>query len=475
MMIRGALRSTVRLFRFNFGTTIDPSRGFCGTRWRRMHSSHRVCRSTRTNNTDQYHHKKHILVVGDGDFSFSRALAKGMNKHRLFATSLDTFSEVCDKYKSAYENIQALHQLSHVTVCHQVDATNLSQSLQQRQMWDDIIWNFPYPNGKGRAGTHSSKDCQLLLSQFLSCSVPLLNTPGRIHVTTLDRQQPPPQQQTNVSTFCADRTTSTTNHTEGVSDDDTTTVPDWNVPALALQFGMELIEERPFLPKDYPGYVPKRSFEDSSFPRYQSATTLVFGHAKPGALQRYQQRQATKQVQAQETLKSFFGNLRILLRKYNQGIYVGVFRDLYRKEFGKLPLPYEGMERLGVTLKRAQAVGVCRLEERPKNKSSLWIVEASSTTHQHPAVPQPALMSQAASSPSHCETDPHKFPQELKELLRVKQEMNVGELALAYQNHFQRRFPARTENESVGAMLKRMSVGRLELRRGGLWLVLEEK
>ena len=90
-----------------------------------------------------------ILVVGDGDFSFSHALAR-MNdqrgKAKITTTSLDSYSSVCEKYAKARENLDRLHKTSNVTVLHEIDATNLRETLRgddNERKWTSIVWNCP--------------------------------------------------------------------------------------------------------------------------------------------------------------------------------------------------------------------------------------------------------------------------------------------------------------------------------------------
>lgn len=88
-----------------------------------------------------------ILVVGDGDFSFSHALAhRARAQAHVTATSLDQRKEVQDKYAKAQANLQALERNPLATVLHGVDATRLAQSLPgPRERYDTVLWNFPYP------------------------------------------------------------------------------------------------------------------------------------------------------------------------------------------------------------------------------------------------------------------------------------------------------------------------------------------
>eukprot|EP01036_Dinobryon_divergens_P023862 gene23862-32251_t len=98
-----------------------------------------------------------ILIVGDGDFSFSSALAgylataQGtavMGQPTIVSSSLDSEAVLLRKYPQYLQNIQRLNSsggLLSVSVLHGLDATQLgNSSLPRGQKFDSIIFNFPY-------------------------------------------------------------------------------------------------------------------------------------------------------------------------------------------------------------------------------------------------------------------------------------------------------------------------------------------
>ena len=321
----------------------------------------------------------------------------------MMATSLDTYAQVCARYPQARQTLQKLHQDPQVTLVHGVDATQPlplpplpSLSMQhppptkkkQKQhqqpqshtinTWDAIIWNFPYPTGVGTAGTHSATVCDHLLSEFFQRAQVCLGVSGQVYVTTLLRQQ------------CS--------LPAGRSGDNDKSNSNWDLARMASHAGLELVACQPFSSDEYPGYRPKRSFDNTTFPYSQHARTFVFGHSTSSHNNKKKKKKKhpnsvdvmTKLRNEQREQQAIFHtNLQRLLlqqqkKKSNhtkipdkEGIYVGVLRDVYEKKFPLDPFP-DGMERLGVTLKRAAAAGVCRLEQRGiTNRSSLWVTTAT--------------------------------------------------------------------------------------------------
>ena len=85
------------------------------------------------------------LVVGDGNFSFARALLKQLSHHpsSLTATSLDSRDAVLRKYGlQAGENLDELARQG-CRVLHGVDATRLSATFPQGTVFDKIIFQHP--------------------------------------------------------------------------------------------------------------------------------------------------------------------------------------------------------------------------------------------------------------------------------------------------------------------------------------------
>ena len=96
----------------------------------------------------QYTLAQSILVVGDGDFSFSEGLAA----HRgggagILATSLDSRTKVIAKYPGSEARLARLASRG-VSVRHKVDATQLGKCLRRVERpeggYHRIVFNFPH-------------------------------------------------------------------------------------------------------------------------------------------------------------------------------------------------------------------------------------------------------------------------------------------------------------------------------------------
>ena len=66
-----------------------------------------------------------MLVLGDGDFSFTRALARMHPNTTVVATELGSTADLCRRYGNATERLRELLALGNVQVILGVDATAL--------------------------------------------------------------------------------------------------------------------------------------------------------------------------------------------------------------------------------------------------------------------------------------------------------------------------------------------------------------
>ncbi|XP_022139690.1 heavy metal-associated isoprenylated plant protein 41-like [Momordica charantia] len=167
-----------------------------------------------------------ILLVGDGDFSFSLSLARSFGSaSHIVATSLDSYYDVVRKYKKARSNLRTLKDLG-ATVLHGVDVTKMKRHVDlHMRKFDRIIFNFPH------AGFHGREDNVLMIQmhkrlvyEFFKNASQMLRADGEIHVNHKTK-----------APFC-----------------------DWDIVQLALQNSLSLIGCANFNIQDYPGYKNKR-------------------------------------------------------------------------------------------------------------------------------------------------------------------------------------------------------------------------
>ncbi|KAI0067990.1 hypothetical protein BV25DRAFT_1939987 [Artomyces pyxidatus] len=110
-----------------------------------------------------------ILLVGEGNFSFARALVEyppsaleHLPSVNVTATAYDTEEECYAKYPDAQECVRVLRQKG-AQVYFGVDATKLEKAVPlKNRKYDKILWNFPHA-GKGI----TDQDRNILSNQVL--------------------------------------------------------------------------------------------------------------------------------------------------------------------------------------------------------------------------------------------------------------------------------------------------------------------
>ncbi|XP_038899749.1 heavy metal-associated isoprenylated plant protein 41-like isoform X2 [Benincasa hispida] len=167
-----------------------------------------------------------ILLVGEGNFSFSVSLAMSFGSaSNIVATSLDSYVEVVRKYKNARLNLRILKGLG-ASILHEVDATKMKLHIDLRmRKFDRIIFNFRHAGFFGREDSLLMiRMHKRLVHEFFKNASQMLRVDGEIHV----------------------------NHK--------TKAPfsDWNIVQLAHQNSLALIGCADFNIQDYPGYHNKR-------------------------------------------------------------------------------------------------------------------------------------------------------------------------------------------------------------------------
>ena len=185
--------------------------------------------------------KASVLICGDGNFSFSQAIAR-LQKHGehdllarlvgreagpfdLHCTSFDTRAQLLSKYPECAQILDNLASMSAcaVSVEHGVNAWELPAHYPGR-LFDVVLWNHPH------LGTENFNLHRFLLSHFMHAAEKVLRPGGSIVLSVLSGQ--------------ASR---------------------WCVQECGERLGLVCVEKTLFLPSSYPGYETRRNRTANSF------------------------------------------------------------------------------------------------------------------------------------------------------------------------------------------------------------------
>ncbi|KAF3777109.1 Uncharacterized protein EJ110_NYTH46180 [Nymphaea thermarum] len=174
-----------------------------------------------------YTSKQTILLVGEGDFSFSLSLASAFGSATgMVATSLDSKDWLAYKYCSATSNVERLRQLG-CRVLHGIDATTMSKNRSLRtNKCDRIVYNFPHAGFicPETSAFQIELHKHLLMGFFENARELLSHGHGEVHVT----------------------------HKQGYP------YSKWELEKIAEKNGFVLVQASRFRLSHYPGYVNKR-------------------------------------------------------------------------------------------------------------------------------------------------------------------------------------------------------------------------
>ncbi|KAJ4950979.1 hypothetical protein NE237_027811 [Protea cynaroides] len=192
-----------------------------------------------------YYSSHKILLVGEGDFSFSACLANAFGSAgNMVSTSLDSKGFLKKNYSNAMSNINDLKSRGCV-VLHGVDATTMSGHVFFKGMrFDRIVFNFPHAGFFDKESRESQiRRHQNLLTLFFKNAKKMLSEDGEIHISHKTSRS----------------------HKE------------WNIESLASLNGLYLYKAKKFKLNHYPGYNTKYGFGgDGNFDCYPSQT-YMFG------------------------------------------------------------------------------------------------------------------------------------------------------------------------------------------------------
>ncbi|KAJ3104685.1 hypothetical protein HDU97_008961 [Phlyctochytrium planicorne] len=170
-----------------------------------------------------------VLFVGEGNFSFSRAICEAIGPQTVISTCYDSEEVVSEKYTESADNISAILELDG-SVLYGIDATNLTKHRPLKaKKFSKIVFNFPHC-GKGPQNCIKDQDRNIrsnqeLCSGFLQSSQALLAPGGEI-LLTLRSGEP---------------------------------YDSWDVKRLAKTVGLATKTTTVFHPDDFPGYAHRRT------------------------------------------------------------------------------------------------------------------------------------------------------------------------------------------------------------------------
>lgn len=235
-----------------------------------------------------------ILIIGDGDLSFSRSLVDTHGCAALLATTYDNEAELLEKYPQAQENKDAI-EAEEQRVLHGVDATKLGQKEVKKQAggWERVVFNFPHVGGKSTDVNRQVRYNQgmlpslgavaFLLSQilimgaemlvsFFKAVTPLLAPHGTVIVTLFEGEP----------------------------------YTLWNIRDLARHSGLEVQRSFRFQAEAYPGYSHARTLGNIEGGggwkgEERPSRSYVFQHKGAGELVQKQQAKNNKRKKADES------------------------------------------------------------------------------------------------------------------------------------------------------------------------------
>ncbi|KAL7274329.1 hypothetical protein RUND412_002774 [Rhizina undulata] len=136
--------------------------------------------------TIPYDTEDRILLVGEGDFSFSKSLIEHHGMLNVTATSYDSETDLKNKYPQAEENVAFLRENDAVVICS-VDATKLNKTKSlKKKKFDVVVFQFPHVGGLTKDMDRQIRSNQELLLGFFTAAKELLIPTGTTVVTLFE-------------------------------------------------------------------------------------------------------------------------------------------------------------------------------------------------------------------------------------------------------------------------------------------------
>ena len=226
-----------------------------------------------------YQRGMNVLCVGDGDFTFSLAIARlirakdgdgdSLPQSQLVASSYESLPTLQKVYPDIDETISEMKALG-VQVCFEVDATQLLKTLPaevNKVKFHRIAWNFPctaIANGQDGQNGQMLDNKRLVKEFVVTATRDLLDEHvGEIHMI---HKTKPPYDQWNLEKaalagWASDTDDDKEESNEGKTDSD-----------VAFEFKGRVVFDKCLLPP----YTPRKALDKKSFPCHD-ACLYVFG------------------------------------------------------------------------------------------------------------------------------------------------------------------------------------------------------
>ncbi|KAH9615354.1 hypothetical protein KSS87_014663 [Heliosperma pusillum] len=190
-----------------------------------------------------YTSNQKLLLVGEGDFSFSACLAVALGSpSNILATSINSFGFLIKNYNMFLSNKMKIESRGGVVI-HEINArTMVKDPLLGRVKFDRIIFNFPHAGSFGLTDADMRKH-KNLVTEFLRNAKKMINEDGEIHIR---------------------------HKCNGV-------FLKWDIPKLGYDQGLILIQEMKFDQTKYPGYHTKYGFGGDKDFECNPCKTYKFG------------------------------------------------------------------------------------------------------------------------------------------------------------------------------------------------------
>ncbi len=229
----------------------------------------------RSSNNDTYgvegaygfHGNMKILTIGDGDLTFSLALARlfhKANKNKedtrkdsisIVATSYESLSTLQKIYPSIRDTISELQQYKFVQIVYEVDATNLRNTLpnevKDKFKFHRIVWNFPCTAEKnGQDGQNNEMDQnKKLIEKFVHNCIPFMDEMVASEIQMIHKTKPP-YDQWKIEQVALDG---------------------WSKDDCPLEYKGRIVFDKCLLPP----YVPRKALDKKSFPCHDACLYIL--------------------------------------------------------------------------------------------------------------------------------------------------------------------------------------------------------